>query len=90
MRRSSSASAEMAAPPWPTKADFSNTDRDTPRMVSPQLAAVRPGTGSPVSLYTAEKAPKGVFPLGPRRMVIRSPFHSSSRAPSMALPDQGW
>ena len=58
-------------------------------MVSPQLEAVRPGTGSPVSLYTAEKAPKGVVPLGPRRMVICLPCHSSSRAPSMALPDQG-
>ena len=48
MRFSSSLSAAMAAPDWPTKAVRSNTARGTPSSLSPQFSPVRPGTGSPV------------------------------------------
>ena len=73
----------------PRKAERANTSAPTPVSSSPQVSPVRPGTGSWVPVYTAEKAPKGVFPRGPRRMVTDRPSHSSSSSPSMGAPDQG-
>ncbi len=48
MRRSSPESWVTATPPWRMKALRAYTSRLTPRRVSPQLAPVRPGTGSAV------------------------------------------
>ena len=90
MRASRAGAPSIAAPPWPTKAERSNTSRGTPVRVSPALSPVRPGTGSAVPVYTASKRPKGVLPLGPRRRVTDRPCQSSSTLPSMAAPLQGW
>ena len=91
MRFSSSGANWMAREPlWPKKAERSKTSRPTPSSSSPQVSAVRPGTGSSVPVYTAEKEPKGVFPLGERRMVMSRPCHSRVISPSMGAPDQGW
>ena len=89
MRRSSSGAAVRDSPPAPRKAEREKTGRPTPVSCSPQLAAVSPGTGSSVPVYTAEKEPKGAFPRGPRRMVMSRPFHSRRISPSMGAPDQG-
>ena len=91
MRRSSSGVDWMAREPLcPRKAERSNTSRPTPSSSSPQSAPVRPGTGSWVPVYTASKVPKGVFPLGKRRMVTSLPCHSRVISPSMGAPYQGW
>ena len=90
MRRSSSGAAVTdRSPPFPRKAERSNTSRPTPVSSSPQVSAVRPGTGSSVPVYTAAKAAKGAPVLGPRRMVMFRPRHSSPSSPAMGAPDQG-
>ena len=85
----SGAAVTAREPPWPMKAERSYTSRPTPVSSWPQLAAVRPGTASPEAVYTAEKAPKGTLPRGPRRMVTSRPCHSRRSSPSMGAPDQG-
>ena len=90
MRASRAGAPSMAAPPWPTKAERSNTSRGTPVRISPALAPVRPGTGASVSVYTASNWPKGVFPLAERRRVMDWPCQISSTLPSMGPPLQGW
>lgn len=46
MRRSSSGAVVRDRPPSPRKAERVNTSAPTPVSSSPQLEAVRPGTGS--------------------------------------------
>ena len=47
-RRSSSGAEVTVAASWAKKAERTKTSRLTPSRVCPALAAVRPGTGSPV------------------------------------------
>ena len=89
MRRSSWGAEVTESWSPPRKAERANTSAPAPVSSSPQVSPVRPGTGSWVPVYTAEKAPKGAFPRGPRRMVTDRPSHSSSSSPSMGAPDQG-
>ena len=89
MRASSSRLEPMAAPPCPTKAERRYPSFPTPVSRSPTLAAVRPGTGSPVAVYTASNPPKGLVRAGKRRMVMSCPSHSTCISPDMGAPDQG-
>ena len=67
-----------------------NTSTDTPVSCSPASAAVRPGTGMSVPVYTAEKPRSGAPGVSvQRRIVMHFPPCSSSSSPAMGLPLQG-
>ena len=67
-----------------------NTSADTPVSCSPASAAVRPGTGMSVPVYTAEKPRSGALGASvQRRIVMHLPPCSSSSSPAMGLPLQG-
>ena len=77
-------------PPCPMNAVRANTSADTPVSRSPASAAVRPGTGMSVPVYTAEKPRSGAFGASvQRRIVMHLPPCSSSSSPAMGLPLQG-
>ena len=57
---------------------------------SPASAAVSPGTGMSVPVYTAEKPRSGAPGVSvQRRIVMHFPPCSSSSSPAMGLPLQG-
>ena len=90
MRRSSSGVPVTTRPPCPMNAVRANTSAATPVSCSPASAAVRPGTGMSVPVYTAEKPRSGAFGASvQRRIVMHLPPCSSSSSPAMGLPLQG-
>ena len=90
MRFSSSGVPVTTRPPCPMNAVRANTSADTPVSCSPASAAVRPGTGMSVPVYTAEKPRSGAPGVSvQRRIVMHFPPCSSSSSPAMGLPLQG-